>query len=166
MFSNTQLFLDSISSPLPQGSHEIAVRMRTSVLSLRVFRKEAKIFLERLSTIISISNFFTSNSQEYCLVNLINFYTMTEDGIADGFPGRMSRPEAGATPLTGLLQGQLYSSLKPRYPRRKPSRTLKKISFYDLTHKTNVQTKRSQTMTPLTQWPPWMPCSTQTKAPM
>ena len=31
---------------------------------------------------------------------------MTEDGIADGFPGRMSRPEAGATPLTGLLQGQ------------------------------------------------------------
>ena len=79
---------------------------------------------------------------------------MTEDGIADGFPGRMSRPEAGATPLTGLLQGQLYSSLKPRYPRRKPSRTLKKISFYDLTHKTNVQTKRSQTMTPLTQWPP------------
>ena len=31
---------------------------------------------------------------------------MTEDGIADGFPGRMSRPEADATPLTGLLQGQ------------------------------------------------------------
>ena len=31
---------------------------------------------------------------------------MTEDGIADGFPGRMSRAEAGATPLTGLLQGQ------------------------------------------------------------
>ena len=31
---------------------------------------------------------------------------MTEDGIADGFPGRMSRPEAGTTPLTGLLQGQ------------------------------------------------------------
>ena len=107
MFSNTQLFLDSILSPLPQGSHEIAVRMRTSVLSLRVFRKEAKIILERLSTIISsISTFFTSNSQEYCLVNLINFYTMTEDGIADGFPGRMSRPEADATPLTGLLQGQ------------------------------------------------------------
>ena len=107
MFSNTQLFLDSISSPLPEGSHEIAVRMRTSVLSLRVFRKEAKIFLERLSTIISsISTFFTTNSQEYCLVKLINFYTMTEDGIADGFPGRMSRPEAGATPLTGLLQGQ------------------------------------------------------------
>ena len=98
---------NSISSPLPQGSHEIAVRMCTSVLSLRAFRKEEKIFLERLSTIISsISTFFTSNSQEYCLVNLINFYTMTEDGIADGFPGRMSRPEAGATPLTGLLQGQ------------------------------------------------------------
>ena len=31
---------------------------------------------------------------------------MTEDGIAGGFPGRMSRPEADATPLTGLLQGQ------------------------------------------------------------
>ena len=31
---------------------------------------------------------------------------MTEDGITDGFPGRMSRPKAGATPLTGLLQGQ------------------------------------------------------------
>ena len=107
MFSNTQLFLDSISSPLPQGSHEIAVRIRMSVLSLRVFRKEAKIFLERLSTIISsISTFFTSNSQEYRLLNLINFYTMTEDGIADGFPSRMSRPEADATPLTGLLQGQ------------------------------------------------------------
>ena len=39
-------------------------------------------------------------------MNLINFYTMTEDGKADGFPGRMSRPKAGATPLTGLLQGQ------------------------------------------------------------
>ena len=31
---------------------------------------------------------------------------MTEDGIADGFPGHMSRPKADATPLTGLLQGQ------------------------------------------------------------
>ena len=31
---------------------------------------------------------------------------MTEDGIAGGFPGRKSRPEADATPLTGLLQGQ------------------------------------------------------------
>ena len=106
MFKNTQVFLDSISSPLPQGSHEIAVRVRTSVLSLRVFRKEAKIFLERLSAIISsISTFFTSNSQEYCLVNLINFYTMTEDRIADGSPGHMSRPKADATPLTTLLQG-------------------------------------------------------------
>ena len=57
--------------------------MWASVLSLRAFRKEAKIFLERLSTIISsISTFFTSNSQEYCLVNLINFYTMAEDRIA------------------------------------------------------------------------------------
>ena len=30
---------------------------------------------------------------------------MTEDRIADGSPGHMSRPEADATPLTGLLQG-------------------------------------------------------------
>ena len=30
---------------------------------------------------------------------------MTEDQIADGSPGHMSRPEADATPLTGLLQG-------------------------------------------------------------
>ena len=29
---------------------------------------------------------------------------MTEDRIADGSPGHMSRPEADATPLTGLLQ--------------------------------------------------------------
>ena len=64
------------------------------------------MFLERLSTIISsISTFFTSNSQEYCLVNLIKIYTMAEDRIADGSPGHMSRPEADATPLTGLLQG-------------------------------------------------------------
>ena len=83
----------------------MAVRMRTSVLSLRAFRKEAKFFLERLSTIISsISTFFTSNAREYCLVNLINFYTMTEDRIADGSPSHMSRPVDDATPLTGLLQ--------------------------------------------------------------
>ena len=30
---------------------------------------------------------------------------MTEDRIADGSPGHMSRPEADATLLTGLLQG-------------------------------------------------------------
>ena len=77
-----------------------------SVLLLRAFRKEAKFFLERLSTIISsISTFFTSNSQEYCLVNQINLYTMTEDRIADGSPRHMYRPEANATSLTGLLEG-------------------------------------------------------------
>ena len=38
-------------------------------------------------------------------MNLINFYTMTEDRIADGSPGHMSRPEADATLLTGLSQG-------------------------------------------------------------
>ena len=30
---------------------------------------------------------------------------MAEDRIADGSAGHMSRPEADATPLTGLLQG-------------------------------------------------------------
>ena len=45
------------------------------------------MFLAHLST---ISTFFASNSQEYCLVNLVNFYTMTEDRIADGSPGHMS----------------------------------------------------------------------------
>ena len=167
MFRNTQLFLDSISSPLPQGSHKIAVRMRTSVLSLRVFRKDAKIFLERLSTIISsISTFFTSNSQEYCLVNLINFYTMTEDGIADGFPGHMSRPEADATPLTGLLQGQasIVQLTQASLSQTEAFKNLKE----DLLLWPDPQDERSdkeEPLTPLTQWPPWMPCSTQTKAP-
>ena len=68
--------------------------------------KKQKKILECLSTIISSTcTFFTSNSEEYCLVNLINFYTMTEDRIADGSPGHMSRREADAIPLTGLLQG-------------------------------------------------------------
>ena len=39
------------------------------------------------------------------LTLIINFYAMTEDRISDGSPGHMSRPEADATPLTGLLQG-------------------------------------------------------------
>ena len=143
--------------------------MRTSVLSPRAFRKEGKFFLERLSTIISsISTFFTSNLQECCLVNLINFYTMTEDRIADGSPATWADPKLMQHRWQDSCKDfklQLHSSLKPRYPRRKPSRTLNKISFYYLNHKTNVQMKRSQTTTSLTQRLPWMPCSTRTKAP-
>jgi len=47
-FSFCHYSINSISSPLPQGSHEIASRMRTSVLIASRRQKAAKFLLNEI----------------------------------------------------------------------------------------------------------------------